>query len=600
MMGNMMGNMVEVRLIKRILNACIREELLPYELKNNNLTIRLIKCNAKIIVNKVKFFKLSNFKLNGNVLLYMQEEVTKLESISQLIDMLSSELSSMTTVNQWGKFRLEILNCFENELLTVEQSLFIDKCLAKEFANSKHKSFIEFITAKFNIEEQLKFFERWSNSGHPLHPCHRTKLGLTRDEYIKFSPEFEQEIYLPMAAVYQPLMHHEGMPFGNLEYKDWFQIEFAKQYEMWQIKMKKMELCTDNYYPIFVHPWQYDNMIIKMFACLIEDKSLILFNDIAISVQSSISFRTLISQEQEGQPHIKLPVAIQSTSAVRTVSPASVQNGPKLSYILQQILNKENFFSNSIKVAYEMHGLHINENPEIAKHLSIIYRDNPSKLVDYGYIPIVVAGLFEKVPQTQESLLKDIINNYINNYNGSVINYFTNYVDVVLKAFFDLYLIYGIALEGHQQNTIMVFDNNCCPAYVIVRDLGGMKIHVPTLLKNGLDFKSYPLSSIIAEQEIELTNTFLHAVIQSHLGGVVLLLAEEYNQPEDEFWQVLKDKLINRFNLLRDRVCSLKWQREYSAILEHDWQVKGLMRMRLNDVSNKYVYITLDNPLNVA
>ena len=54
--------------------------------------------------------------------------------------------------------------------------------------------------------------------------------------------------------------------------------------------------------------------------------------------------------------------------------------------------------------------------------------------------------------------------------------YFDDYCRIVIRAYFDLFLLYGIALEGHQQNTIAVFENDY-PNYMIARDLGGLRIH---------------------------------------------------------------------------------------------------------------------------
>ncbi|WP_267256364.1 IucA/IucC family C-terminal-domain containing protein [Coxiella endosymbiont of Ornithodoros maritimus] len=49
-----------------------------------------------------------------------------------------------------------------------------------------------------------------------------------------------------------------------------------------------------------------------------------------------------------------------------------------------------------------------------------------------------------------------------------------------MNDFWDLYLIYGIVLEAHTQNTLIVFKEEH-PTRFINRDLGGIYIHTPTL-----------------------------------------------------------------------------------------------------------------------
>ena len=303
---------IEIKLIKRVLRACIQENLLQYFVENNILTIELKKSNMKIVVEDVKTFALGKFKLNGEVFLYEGQSSSKLTSVINLLQLIQPELIDNTTNIKWDKFVAEVNNCLENDQLTTEQIFAVNQQLTQEISNSPYNSFIEFIALGLNTAEQLMFFERWSASGHPLHPCHRTKLGLTKEEYIKFSPEFDQNIGLSLIAIHNSLAHIESQ-VSDVNYHQWFAGTFPMQWQAWRIEMDENNLPINNYCPIFIHPWQYNNVISNMFSGLIQERKLILFENIKIVTQSSISFRTLISKENVYHPHIKLPVSIQST-----------------------------------------------------------------------------------------------------------------------------------------------------------------------------------------------------------------------------------------------------------------------------------------------
>lgn len=587
---------IEKRLIKRLLQACIREKLLSYQLKDNVLLISLPRNKKSITIDQVQIFELGKFRLNGEISLIEDNHAIDIKNIHHLLSLIYAEIKDNTEPDQWSIFADEINNCVINDTLSTAHIHAFNQDLAHKMNQLNYSQFLDYIHKNYSIAEQLMFFERWSAKGHPYHPCHKTKLGFNKDAYIKFSPEFNQDIHLPLAAIEKSLMHVENEQ-QEVDYHQWFSIHFHKEWHAWQQKMMDDGLPISEYVPLFIHPWQYEETLKKLFPTLIEGKQLILFNDISITTKASLSFRTLIAQENHLMPHIKLPIAVHSTSAMRTISPASVQNGPKLGKILRKILADEAHFDSRLDIAFEMCSLHVTSYPsDIAKHLGIIYRENPAHYVKKNQIPIVVAALFEEVPNNKLSLFIDIIKSATDGSFESAISYFDHYCRIVIHAFLDLFLIYGIALEGHQQNTITVFENDQ-PHHMIVRDLGGLRVHLPTLQQHGFVLEAYPDSATITHDDTEVTNKFLHTVIQYHLGELVLLLTEYYQTQESLFWEIIRNNLAQRFELLRNKVDATRWQREYSRILEEDWQLKGLMSMRLNNVYNKYIYINLNNPL---
>ncbi|MBX3709715.1 MAG: hypothetical protein KIT56_09625 [Gammaproteobacteria bacterium] len=587
---------VENQLVKRLLHACVREQLLPYTIKDTLLIIDLKQGKKTLIASKVQQFHLGKLKIEGQVMVIVQDQLHVVSTVDHLLELIYHEISNDVHLPQWEKFVVEVNNCNINKNLVAKFSEHFNHQLARKMVQSHAETLIQYITSCYSAAEQLMFFEMWAAKGHPYHPCHKTKLGFNSKAYQTFSPEFNQDIYLPLAAIAKSIIHVE-LGLNIIDYNDWFASQFPDAWCAWEEKICANGLSSHHYSPIFIHPWQYENVIIKLFQDIIEERQLLFFKDVYVTTKASLSFRTMIVKDSIGQPHIKLPIAVHSTSAMRTISPASVHNGPKLEKILKQILAWENHFTGHLKIAYEVCGLHVQfSNPEIEKHLGVIYRDNPANFLQRHEVPIVVAALFEKSPLNHIPLFLEIMQAAVGSSLQGAIQYFNQYCQVVVLAYLDLFLIYGVALEGHQQNTIAVF-KNLYPAYMIARDLGGLRVHVPTLYSQGLMLEAYPNSATFTEESQEATNKFLHTVIQYHLGEIVLLLAQEYGVTESVFWKIVKANLVERFHTLKSRVPLDRWEREYRVIMEDDWQVKGLMRMRLHDVYNKYIYINLENPL---
>ncbi|WP_230593276.1 IucA/IucC family C-terminal-domain containing protein [Coxiella burnetii] len=96
-------------------------------------------------------------------------------------------------------------------------------------------------------------------------------------------------------------------------------------------------------------------------------------------------------------------------------------------------------------------------------------------------------------------------------------DYFKRHVALTLNAFLDLYLMYGIALEAHTQNTLIVFKEGC-PTRFINRDLGGIYIHMPTLQQQDFTLLQDVPTLILTSDPKVARYKILHTVYyQSHL-----------------------------------------------------------------------------------
>lgn len=587
---------VENKLIKKILHACIREKFVNYQILDNNLIVHLNNGANKIICHNVIQNSLYKFKIDGKVLYVSKKNSIQLSNVQKLLKIIYREIKNTVDFNAWKQFGKEIKNCIDHEALVIPEIAKVRAEIKEKMLENLQKFFFEYVQNTYNQNKQLEFFEFWASSGHPYHPCHKTKLGFTKKDYCKYSPEFKNDVSLLTGAVAKNLVSIAGFQTVS-DYQNWFSKEFPKEWRDWKNQLKSKNVLITDFCPIFIHPWQYKKTYKNLFQTYIDKEELFVFPNIKIIVKPSLSFRTVIATNSEKTPHIKLPVAVYATSAMRTVTPSSVHNGPVFCSALEQIFAKENSFDNILKVSNEICGVYLNNVPaQIAKNFGVIFRKNPNCLLQENDIPVVVAALFEKSPLSNIPLFIEMIHASRGTALQDAVKYFDEYTALVLRSYFDIFLLYGCALEGHQQNTIAVF-NKQLPKYMIVRDFGGIRIHMPTLNERGIYFDAHQESSIIYDNPADVTATFLHTVLQYHLGELISLLSEFYHVEEKVFWKIVRKNLEERFLKLKSRVSKERWNAEYHAILENDWEMKGLMRMRLKNDAYHYESIDVPNPL---
>lgn len=589
----------EKKLIKRLLHATLREEFLNYRIVDDLLIVNLPKTQKKIVCTKAKKLSLGKIKIEGDVILITKKKYITLTKVKSLLKIIYEESCDNIDTNPWKQFVKEIANCGLHEALVFPFIENEHRFIAEKINEGNYKNFIDYIAQNYSTEEQCMFFEFWAVGGHPYHPCHKTKLGFTPQDYLKYSPEFHNDVALSLGAIDKNLICITGEKDSD-SYQKWFAQEFPEQWENWKQEMNANQISVSDYCPFFVHPWQLENVLPELFKQYFETGKLKVFENKTIITKPSLSFRTLAVKKGKNFPHIKLPVAVYSTSAMRTITPSSIHNGPAFCAVLKEILKEENAFQNTLKMSHEICGFYPHSFPtNIAKNFGIIFRKNPASLVEKNEVPIVVAALFEKSPVSGLPLFVEMIHASLGKEFSNALSYFDDYSKIVLNSYFDIFLVYGVALEGHQQNTIAVFENYR-PKYMIVRDFGGIRIHMPTLNERGYNFDAHPESSIIYEDKIDVTATFLHTVLQYHLGELISLLAEHYQVSEQIFWKKVRINLKQRLEALKNRVSAETLETEHKAILEDDWKMKGLMRMRLKNDAYHYESITIPNPLRDA
>lgn len=484
----------------------------------------------------------------------------------------------------WDQFGLEI----EASMFNLALSLAYRYDWNEKLKKSESHSLWEWVLNTLTSEESLLFFEQWGSEGHPYHPNSKAKMGMTPREVLQYSPEFQARFNIEWLAIDKRLA-----AISSLEFEQQLYRRFPREIALWRESLKRKHKTPSHYYPIPVHPWQLRHTLPRLFKEQ-QEEQLILGTETMQSVSPTMSFRTVVSETPEA-PHIKLATAVHTTSAMRTVSPASVHNGHRLSQLLKTILSTEKHFDETLYVMYDLGGLHACHNE--GKHLSALFRENPEASLSEGERAVVVGALFARSPITHKPLLVEIIE-------ASKLlpfDFFNLYCERLLKGQMSLYLKYGLALESHQQNTFMVFDKAHRPTKHLNRDLGGIRIK-RTLLKRQGYFLSLDSSvAIDTEEDSELRNKFIHANLQSHIGYVIDILVRHFDGVNARpLWERVRAQMEALLERLRSQIGEKRYQQEKRALFEGSWQLKSLLRMRLEPCHGRYLYRQTSNPLKTS
>jgi siderophore synthetase component len=457
-------------------------------------------------------------------------------------------------------------------------------------------------------QNPLLILEQWGTIGHPWHPTYKTKLGLSADEVISLSPEFQADLQITVAAIKRTVVYValklEGSTAASelathSDYSSWFMIHFPHVFAAWEQALVSAGLQPNEWAPLPIHPYQAERFITNEFAPEIARGDLLLLDHVAISASPTMSFRTVVPERSGSSPHMKLPVSLRLTTVERTVSPKSTVMGPRLTALLHHIIAVEGGFNNRLDIVGEEVGLHYldpDANDDRSRHLSILYRQNPMLKRTDDLFPLPVGALFADSAFADQPLIAELVALGYGTDATAAVAFFTQYASVVLETTLSAYLLYGIAFEAHQQNSFMLVDEHDRPARLLVRDFGDVRVHAPTLQSMALTLDVYRVGHTVFEENDPVRDKILHAVMLCHLGEIALLLARTYQQPESLFWDVLREQTINVFETLKPRTAPARWASERQAFLELPWPAKAFLRMRLSDTQDD-IHGQMPNPL---
>lgn len=325
--------------------------------------------------------------------------------------------------------------------------------------------------------------------GHPLHPCCRTRTGMTVADQLAYAPEHRTVFRLQRLRVPAARWHGDGEPV------------------------------------LLAHPWQ---------AARLRDRYPWLTDDgHTAPVRPLMSLRTVAPLD--GGPHIKTAVDVQMTSAVRTVSPAAVHNGPLLSRLLTTLTADL-----PLDVLPETTaGAVITGNGPDRSLAHLIRRPPPADAVPLGVLA------------TTPSLLAAL---------GDPYRIITDLGRVFFRPLARL-LERGIALEAHGQNALVLI-RGARITRTLYRDLGGVRVHTGRLTTAG--HRPPPLIGDLPTDDDTVLRTKLAAAA---LATVARQMIAALDADPDRLWRIV--------------AASLRGTTDTTALLTDPLPVKATTAMRL-------------------
>ncbi|KAL4899549.1 hypothetical protein BDW74DRAFT_183656 [Aspergillus multicolor] len=299
------------------------------------------------------------------------------------------------------------------------------------------------------------------------------------------------------------------------------------------------------------------------------------------------SMRTVsINPELDFSYHMKLSLACQITSAVRTITPWTTGQGHFISELLEQVLPTDLWIFREVAAVAGFQ-----DDFNAAKHLSCVLREDlePRARANNETL-IVAAALMEPHPADGKTYPERLFG--LDSVEERK-KWFRIYIRRLLALTLHPLVYHGIALEAHAQNIVVRLDKSSGEIKgFAIRDFGGVKFHKPTLAAQGFNLDWEIEGSLTLTEKLDsVWNIASHTLLQCHAPSLLYGLRLESHGG----WAVVQEELLDVLAEL-DRSNEIA-RRLVGYFCDETVVMKSFLQMLIQGVYRSNIEFRVPNPL---
>lgn len=428
--------------------------------------------------------------------------------------------------------------------------------------------------------------------GHLLHPTPKSKQGMSEEQESKYSPELKGTFQLHFFKADRSIVDQDSADDVTAE-------EITMQLLHKDKNFVQMIECDERSIFIPVHPLQVPVLLQdSSVQALLTEGSLSYIGPYGERFTATSSMRSVYSHDFKYMFKFSVPVKI--TNSLRVNLEKELHRGVEVSRLMQarmgQVLKE---IYPSFQIIQDPAFLNIPTEKETSG-FEVVIRENPFYKNDIN--ASLLAGLCQDHGFEGKSRIEAIIQDLAQKENRSTEevskDWFGEYLSIALDPMLWLYETYGVALEAHQQNSIVQMENGY-PKHFYYRDNQGYyysesKADMLVEQLPGLNRKSVTICS----DEVAIER-FRYYFFMNHLFGLINGFGSAGLIEESELMKMLRNRLMHHDKLTDGKSALLR-----SLLDSEQLPCKANLLTRFYDMDElvgsletQSVYTNIPNPL---
>ncbi|TQK51426.1 siderophore synthetase component [Streptomyces sp. SLBN-118] len=447
-------------------------------------------------------------------------------------------------------------------------------------------------------------------TGHPWIVLNKGRIGFSATDTARWSPESRRPAQLPWIAVSSSLAAYRGV-CGLSRPEDLYARELdAPVAASFAAVLRAKGLDPDGYLYLPVHPWQWDEVLLPLFAPVIAHGAIVPLptdGDLRLPQQS---IRTFVNLDRTDRHTVKLPLSILNTLVWRGLPTERTLAAPAVTCWVHGLRDTDPFLRDecgvillgevaSVTVEHPLYD-HLPEVPYQYKELlGAIWREPLQPRLAPGERARTLASLLH-VDREGRSFTAELVSR--SGLAPAV--WLRRLFSALLPPLLHFLYRYGTVFSPHGENAIVVHDEHDVPVRLAIKDfVDDVNVSAQPLPEH--DSMPEDVRETLLTEEPAFLTQFIHSGL---FVGVFRFLAplceEQLVVPEEEFFSLVRAEILRyqaRFPQLKERF-------EMFDLLTPDIERLCLNRNRLHldgyrdrpDRPHAAVHGRVPNPLSPA
>lgn len=399
-------------------------------------------------------------------------------------------------------------------------------------------------------------------TGHPWLVANKGRLGFSATDAARFTPEARAATTLPWIAVSTRIAGYRGVP--DLATPDQLyarELDPAVR-EAFAARLADRGLDAREYVYLPVHPWQWDEWIVPLYAAAIAANDIVPLyadGDLRLAQQS---IRTFANVGRPDRFTVKLPLSILNTLVWRGLPTERTLAAPAVTGWVQGLCATDPFLRDtcavillgevaSVTVEHPLYD-RLPEVPyQFKEILGAIWREPLPPRLAAGERARTLASLLHTDPEGR-AFTAELVGRSGLAPRDWLIRLFAALLPPLLHFLYR----YGTVFSPHGENAIVVFDERDVPVRLAIKDfVDDVNISAHPLPEH--DTMPADVRAVLLTEEPSFLTQFIHSGLFVGVFRYLSPLCEEQlGVPEGEFWSLVRAEILRhhaRFPELKDR-----------------------------------------------
>ncbi|MFD3806709.1 IucA/IucC family protein [Streptomyces sp. NPDC058618] len=399
-------------------------------------------------------------------------------------------------------------------------------------------------------------------TGHPWLVLNKGRIGLSASDTAAWAPEARTRQRLPWLAAHTSLAAYRGT--AGVEDPDRLyaaELDPATR-AAFDRTLRDRGLDPLRYLYLPVHPWQWDEVVLPLFAPALASGSLVPLPadpDVRLPQQS---IRTFLNLSRPDRHSVKLPLSVFNTMVWRGLPTELALAAPAVTAWIHSLRDADPFLRDECRVILlgEVASVTVRhpvyeQLPEVPYQykelLGAIWRQPLTGLLAPGERARTLASLLHTDPGGRSFTAELVARSGL-----TPAVWLQRLFDALLPPLLHFLYRYGTVFSPHGENAIVVFDEHDVPVRLAVKDfVDDVNITAEPLPE--LDTLPDEVRTVLLTEPADFLPQFIHSGL---FVGVFRYLAalcdDQLDVPENEFWSLVRAEILryqSRFPDLKDR-----------------------------------------------